>query len=245
MGSLDTLLDLVYPPRCPFCGRVTPEGAPCPSCVEELSQIPPAEQALAGVAGSYGRLIVAYPYEGIVRRVVLRYKKLGQRQLDELLAAYLSVALRRQATDWAFDLVTAAPGNRRNVHTRGFDAGERIAQQAARLLGLPFYPLFTPHDGPSQKELTEAQRLHAAKGIHLKENAPDLTGLRILLVDDVVTTGATIATCGAALRQAGACEVMAAAVAITNKPQQEQAKLQRTAASPREETEKPQKIIRL
>ena len=66
-----------------------------------------------------------------------------------------------------------------------------------------------------------------------------------MLVDDVVTTGATIATCGAALRQAGACEVMAAAVAITNKPQQEQAKLQLTAASPREETEKPQKIIRL
>ena len=86
MGLGNKLLCLLYPPRCPFCGRVTPDGAPCPSCAEELSQTPPVQAPFPGVEGSYSRLIAAYDYAGMIRQAILRYKKLGQRDSDLLLA---------------------------------------------------------------------------------------------------------------------------------------------------------------
>ena len=68
MGLGNKLLCLLYPPRCPFCGRVTPDGAPCPSCAEELSRTPPVQAPFPGVEGSYSRLIAAYDYAGMIRQ---------------------------------------------------------------------------------------------------------------------------------------------------------------------------------
>ena len=216
MGLGNKLLCLLYPPRCPFCGRVTPDGAPCPSCAEELSQTPPVQAPFPGVEGSYSRLIAAYDYAGMIRQAILRYKKLGQRDSDLLLAGFVSVALRRQSDVGEFDLVTPAPGGS-NSRARGFDAGERIALQTARLLSLPFCPAFLPHAGRAQKELSQKERLQAVMDTRMREDLPPLYGLHVLLVDDVVTTGATVRRCGTLLRQAGAAQVTAAAVAISEK----------------------------
>ena len=169
-----------------------------------------------GVEGSYSRLIAAYDYAGMIRQAILRYKKLGQRDSDLLLAGFVSVALRRQSDVGEFDLVTAAPGGS-NSRARGFDAGERIALQTARLLSLPFCPAFLPHAGRAQKELSQKERLQAVMDTRMREDLPPLDGLHVLLVDDVVTTGATVRRCGTLLRQAGAAQVTAAAVAISEK----------------------------
>lgn len=216
MGFGSGLAELLFPPRCPLCGRVTAEALPCERCLDELADLPFAEQAadLEGFEGEEPLCpIVAYPYEGVVRSAILRYKKLGCRDADKLLAAWLCVAVRRACQAESFDLVTAAPGSLENRRARGFDAGERIAQRASELLELPFVSLFEPHGGTAQKELTQSRRRHAANKLVLKENGPPLAGARILLIDDVITTGATMSACVNALKRAGAGEVTAAAVA--------------------------------
>lgn len=216
MGLGNKLLCLLYPPRCPFCGRVTPDGAPCPSCAEELSQTPPVQAPFPGVEGSYSRLIAAYDYAGMIRQAILRYKKLGQRTVTCCWRAFCVGALRRRAT-WGNLTLSRRRRAGSNSRARGFDAGERIALQTARLLSLPFCPAFLPHAGRAQKELSQKERLQAVMDTRMREDLPPLDGLHVLLVDDVVTTGATVRRCGTLLRQAGAAQVTAAAVAISEK----------------------------
>ena len=212
-GSLlAPLLDLIYPPRCPLCGALSEEGLPCDACAVALVPLTP-EEPLPGLPGCYDLLIGACLYEGVARSAVLRYKKLALRQGEAFLAARLAVAVRRAGR--TAELVTAAPGSTRETKRRGYDAGARLAAAFANLLGLPFVPCFAPKAGGPQKERDRAARAAAAAELRLLPGVSErVSGRSVLLIDDVVTTGATMTACAGLLRTAGADTVTAAAFAL-------------------------------
>ena len=133
---------------------------------------------------------------------------MAQYRLARLLAGY--IAERRTPGD----VIVAVPLHRRRLRTRGYNQSELLARDLSKITGLPWGKgtLARVKDAPPQVEAaTRAQRRANVEGSY--EVTGDVDGRRVLLIDDVVTTGATMSSCAAALKQAGAASVWGLALA--------------------------------
>jgi predicted amidophosphoribosyltransferase len=151
-------------------------------------------------------------FTGRARRIVLGLKYRNRRQVARHLAGLVTNAVVAEGAHRRIDVVTWAPTGASRLHRRGFDQGEAIARLVARQLGLPCRSLL--HRTGAERAQTGASRRERLAGVGF-EARPGLDGARVLVVDDVVTTGATLAGARAALRRAGAASVALYAVAAT------------------------------
>jgi predicted amidophosphoribosyltransferase len=160
-----------------------------------------------------GDVIAAVPFVGRPREVLLNFKYRNRRQLAHHLAGLVVNRLLDEGVrPGDLDVVTWAPTSTARRHRRGFDQAEVVAQRVALQLGVPCRRLLR-RDGvaPAQTGLDRAHRLHGPTFTA----GPAARGERVLIVDDVVTTGATLRSAARALADAGAADVVKAAVATT------------------------------
>jgi predicted amidophosphoribosyltransferase len=198
------VLDALLPLVCPGCGR---SGAPvCAACLRALhgpSPAPPPSGVDAWTA--------AFAYEGAAREVVARVKYRGARAAVPWLAAAMVDAL---PPTWStIDAVTWAPTSRERRADRGFDPAELLARAVGRRLRARRVGLLDRRPGPPQTGLGAADRRRGPT-FDARRRAPGV----VLLVDDVATTGATLAAAATALRRAGAELVLAVTAARTPPP---------------------------
>ena len=211
MNPLNSLLDLLFPAKCPFCRRVQDAPGICPAC---LKTIPWTDEAHA-LRELRGGLRCAAPlwYTGPVREAIRRFKFHGgvsaAGPLGELIAR---IAAERLSGE--FDAVTWAPVSAKRLRQRGYDQAMLLAENACKLWGVtPERLLNKVRDNPAQSSLDSgAERWKNTRDIY--EAVEDLSGKRILLIDDVCTTGSTLCSCAQALRAAGAETVVCAAAAF-------------------------------
>ncbi len=198
--------------RCGCCGR---RGAsPCVACWTALR--PPApEPPPPGLAD----LVVLLRYEGPARPLVARVKYRGARQAVRWLGAALADRVRVEVGD-PIGVVTWAPTTRAHRRGRGFDHAELLARAVARSLGVGVAPLLRRGPGPPQTGRSAAARRAQPPSFSVPSRTgpvgPDRRGT-VLLIDDVVTTGATLRAAASALRDAGLV-VVPAALARTPSP---------------------------
>ena len=216
------ILRLLFPPRCAFCGTWLEEGEKevCVHCMEEVhfltpSQQPPPPPYVNSVAA-------ALQYEKAVRNAVHRLKFRAARSVAAPFGRYVAHQARMMLGG-AFDVVTWVPTNRANLHARGYDHARMIAQQAARRLELPCMPLLRKaHRTKAMYGLTPSQRKANIFDAFCVKKGADVLGKNILIIDDVLTTGATLSECARTLRAAGAASVSAAVLAAVKKPDKRQ-----------------------
>jgi predicted amidophosphoribosyltransferase len=146
-------------------------------------------------------------YDGAGRELVARLKYRNARGSIPFLARGMAAL----APPLGVDLVTWAPTTPGRLRARGFDQAQLLARGVARRLGVPCRPLLRRRPGPAQTGRDAAAR-HAGPTFAARRS---LAGARILLVDDVVTTGATVSAAARALREAGAAGVAVIAAART------------------------------
>lgn len=204
------VIDLLFPPKCCFCGKIvfTRRDDICPSCWEELAGLSGGERRLEHAA----RCVSALRYEGAVRRGFLRYKFSGDYWLGEVFGEILAGVVF-EALGGEFDAVTWVPLSARRLRKRGYDQAKILAGTVAGLLGLPLVPaLVKKRDTAANSSLrSAAERGPNVSGAY--EPLPGAEGLRLLLIDDVLTTGATLSECAGTLARGGAAGVVCAAFA--------------------------------
>ena len=148
-------------------------------------------------------------YRDGVRNAVHRYKFKGCAGLSGLFGELMTRCLS-DCRDVAADLVTWAPLHPKRKKHRGYDQAELLARRTAELRGIPAGPTLEKvrNTAAQSRQNTEADRRANAEGAYRALPGLDLTGKRVVLVDDVVTTGSTLAQCAACLRSAGAAAVV-------------------------------------
>ena len=206
---LDWLLDLLYPPKCVICRKLLPKGQTqiCADCFESLPNFegPVPEVSFAD------DICVTFFYEGTLRDSFLRFKFSGfdfyARIYGHWMAGRIAEELGR-----GFDAVSWVPVSRKRRRKRGYDQAELLAGTIARELELPVRPALQKHveRGPQSHLHDAAERRANAAGAFSMAPGADVSGMRILLIDDIVTTGATLSECCRVLKSAGAAYVACA-----------------------------------
>ncbi|WP_439565142.1 ComF family protein [Microcella sp.] len=200
---------LVAPVDCAGCGA--PDRALCPDCAPALRSRP--QGATLDLDDRVPLPIVAaLPYEGVARAALLALKHEGRTELARALAVPLLDAVTMAWRGSGAELLVAVPGSRAGSTRRGFAPVALIARRAGFVVTAG---LRVVADSPEQKALTLEQRL--AADTHRFRASPRLRGRRVLLVDDVVTSGATLRATARALRSAGAEVAGGAAIAATQR----------------------------
>ncbi|MFL5871203.1 MAG: ComF family protein [Solirubrobacterales bacterium] len=204
MRYRDVLLQatsLLAPPRCGACGEpCPPSDCLCRSCWVEIG--PAGRSSLPGLDG----VAWAAPYDGAARRA-LAALKFGARTRLAIPVGALTATTCAEAA--AGRTVVAVPPAKRRLRARGFDPAALIAAEVAHRLGLPRAACLRRLDARRQVGRSRAERLASPPRVQARGPVPP----RVLLVDDVLTTGATLTACARALADAGCASVAAATFA--------------------------------
>ena len=211
MRALERVLDLLFPPRCPFCGRVQDVPGICPHCLESLPWTD-EDHVLRELEPG---LLCAAPlwYEGSVRESIRRFKFHSAVGAAVPLGGLIAQCAAEHFSG-GFDTVTWVPVSAKRLRKRGYDQAQLLAENACKLWDTkPERLLRKIRDNPAQSSLqsVEARRRNT---LRVYRPAGDCAGRRVLLIDDVCTTGSTLSSCAAVLRAAGAGEVVCAAAAF-------------------------------
>ena len=213
-GPVSWLLDLLFPPRCVFCGKLLATGERdfCARCQRELPWLegPAAEQT-----GEFFSLCAApLRYQGVVRDSIRRYKFKGRQGYHKAYGKLVAQCVHDHLAG-KYDLITWVPLSEKRKRERGYDQAFLLASAAALELGdVAVETLRKSRHTDAQSGLEgEAERRANVLGAYTAVDPELLAGKRVLLIDDVVTTGATFSECARVLRTMGAKDVVCAALA--------------------------------
>lgn len=209
---LKKILMFLFPPRCLLCckpGHVNAEHL-CAAC----AKLPP-ERVYRFFAVSARRQAYTLEcrapmrYRDPFRQTLQRFKFRNETALAEPLAGRMAMSMNPDKT---FDCIVPVPISRERLKARGYNQSALLARALAEKTGIPYLEhLEKTVDNRPQHRLSAKEREKNVRGVY---RAGDCTGLRILLVDDIVTTGATVRECARTLYTAGALYVEAVCSAL-------------------------------
>lgn len=204
-------LDLIYPPRCMLCHCLmeSSERATCGKCEDRLPEYekPPRKVRF------YEKTSVVFRYEGYIVDAVKRFKFHGMQTYSEQFAEWMCIRINGELAG-KYDLVSWAPCSARRRRKRGFDQAELLAKEVAKRLGVPcIRTLRKIKEIPKQsKQTSDSARRANVLGAYKAYRPENYKGKRILMIDDVLTTGSTMEECGKILLWAGSGDLVCAAI---------------------------------
>lgn len=214
MKLFSVLSQWLFPEKCVLCGRLLEKNELdlCHKC-----RIDAPECGLSRTKYPYLESWTAvWLYQDLVRRSILRYKFYGKRSYAAAYARLLGVKLMKEDR-LQVDLITWVPISAKRLKKRGFDQCQLLAEALSREVEIPVVPLLKKmRDNPPQSGIVgHAHRKANVLGIYQVMNTQQLQEKRILLLDDILTTGATAGECARVLLTAGAQEVHLGVVAAS------------------------------
>lgn len=217
-------LEALWPTRCVSCDK--PGFLLCPSCSRLIRVTDPSTSCLC-CGAPFGKHLctecermpwTVYPvravgtYEPPLSSLIKIYKDQGEQRIAHVIAQILAWYVQIANINLShFDVATYIPATREAFKRRGFDHMEMIARHFSQLTGVRVRSLMIKEKTEDQRKLNKEERLHNVFGSF--EITRRVGGQHILLIDDVITTGATLKSAGYALKEAGAASVEALCLA--------------------------------
>ena len=215
MRLLHWIFAVLFPPKCVLCRKLLKkeETDLCRTCRVEAPEYP-ASKRKPQFLDSFAAV---WYYEGNVRRSLLRYKFGAARNYAVPYGRLLAMKIQKEYPE-GFDLLTWVPVSRLRKLRRGYDQVELLARAAGKELGMTPVPTLKKvrNNRPQSRIHGEAERRANVLGAYRMQDV-DVTGKRIVLLDDILTTGATAGEAARVLKTAGAEEVHCAAMAAAGK----------------------------
>lgn len=212
MRMLEAVKDLLFPGKCLLCGRLLAD-AQTDLCADCRSNAPYCEDRHKTIP-FVDKWEAVWYYEEQVRESLLRYKFSGKAHYAQAYGRFLALRISQRFGD-GFDVLTYVPVSARRRFSRGYDQVRLLAQAVGDELGCGFVKtLRKVRHNVAQSSIKEDERRRAnVLGVY-RVRAPDLIrGKRVLLLDDIITTGSTVSECAKTLKLSGATEVLCAAMA--------------------------------
>ena len=216
-------VDLLYPRRCPFCHDVAPVGKEaCPECLEALPYVEeprcrkcgkPVDETLVycedcmELRRSFDAGCSAFVYDDRMRETIRCFKNKGRAEYGGVLGRLLYVYARRELSEWDPQCIIPVPVHRKRLKARGYNHAELLAEEIASLSGIPLLTgaLLRTDQTEAMRRLDREGRRRNLRGA-FSASGKELPA-RVLLVDDILTTGSTLDECALTLKEAGAKEV--------------------------------------
>ncbi len=227
--------NLFFPPKCVFCQGVLPitHKIPniCKTCSDKIVKLPVKTCNICGKPKDVGydkpycmycagklpdstSVISLFPYEPQVRSSVLRFKFGNKPYYAKTYAYYIYERLKAYGKDTSFDAIVPTPISLKRLFKRGYNQSYLLAKALSKYTNTPVIKALKKiKDTPPQSTLSKEKRLSNLKGsiaISKKASVPP----KVLLLDDVYTTGTTASTCAKILRKNGAKQVMVSTIAM-------------------------------
>lgn len=234
LSGVRAAASLLYPPCCVVCfSTVGPGEYLCGVCEDRVSRIVPpfcttcSEPYDGAMAEAFTcancaqrrihfeTAVAAYRSRGIVRGIILDFKYGRRMHLQHLVGRWLCAAVEDdRLRGQTFDLIVPIPLHPARQRERGFNQAEQLAHILSRHTSVPMRPVLQRiRYTTTQTAFDRAERMRNLRNAFRLRKKADVRGLRVLLVDDVLTTGSTLSECARVLKRGGADCVFAATAA--------------------------------
>jgi len=212
---IEGMINLIFPKRCGICNQGINEEYTCQKCKKKLEYICINEMILGKEKDFFAFCICAYAYSGIVRKKILQFKFQNKKYLYQSLSQKLFEILKEYQEE--IDEIIAVPISWKRFCERGYNQTSLIASFLAKALKKRQlkHVLIKSKNNNKQSRLKIQERISNVTGVYAVLQKEKIAGKTILLIDDILTTGATIRECSRVLRESGAKKIIVAVVAKT------------------------------
>ena len=214
------IFSLFFPEHCPFCDNIISPGEDwCADCRKQVAKTedccPYCGKPVCECKERkhLDRVYSLYFYEGSVRDAILKMKGDGRAAFCRSFGRILADRIPNEGFDW----ITCVPMSKKELRKRGYNPQEWLAKYIAKEKGLCFRPLLMKQrETEAQHTLPLAKRKTNLNGAFALSKQVEILGKRILLIDDILTSGATLEESARVLKEGGAASVFAAVIAVTD-----------------------------
>lgn len=199
-----SLLNLIYPPTCGICGKFSPDFL-CNKCQKKLeSQAKFRIEKNLNINYYFEEHLYIFEYQGMIRKVILDYKFKDKAYLYKTIVNFLLKNKKFFQILESYDTIMPVPISRKRRKERGYNQSELLAKEITKSVFIEYNNqcLFKNKNIIEQSKLNKEDRQKNIKGVYELHNPKMIQGKKILLIDDIYTTGSTVNECCKVLRRA-------------------------------------------
>jgi ComF family protein len=213
---LSNLLHTLYPNQCPYCEiGIKYNMLFCSDCEKNLNYDGYVKEFKTRLNQNFACLSV-FKYEGNVKNAVLRYKFAKRRDYGEKFSKLMANCLNKKINTANFDIITSVPMDKIKIKKRGYNQSQELAEKLSKFINVKYKQTIRKiKKNSEQHTLSGKDRRKNCRGIYEIIDPSFIKNKKILICDDVVTTGSTLSECIISLKRAQITEVFCVTLAIS------------------------------
>lgn len=207
---LNFVLSFLFPQVCVICGKLDKDWT-CEKCRKRIEKLEKTRIIkYSNRYKNFNKLLYLFEYDKIIRKLILQYKFFDKAYLSKFFSKIILKNKKVCGILYFYDIIIPVPMSTKKKQKRGYNQTELIARNIAKdlNLSLSLNNLQKIKDTKTQSKLNEEERQNNIKNVFIANNKLELKNKRIVLFDDIYTTGATVNECSRVLIEAGAKEIL-------------------------------------